>query len=74
MGQRIQRYSQGSAFKRSVLDMIAEELLREGSGGGLVEMAVPIGRNAAPIITDVQVGGRAGVWVGGCAGWVGGGG
>lgn len=50
--QRIQRYSQGSAFKRSVLDMIAEELMHQGAEE---ERAVPIGRNAVPIITDPQV-------------------
>lgn len=50
--QRIQRYSQGSAFKRGVLDMIAEELLREGPD--TAERAVPIGRGAVPIITDPQ--------------------
>ncbi|PSC73235.1 Pkinase-domain-containing [Micractinium conductrix] len=49
--QRIQRYSQGSVFKRSVLDMIAEELMRQGPEE---ERAVPIGRGATPIITDPQ--------------------
>lgn len=50
--QRIQRYSQGSAFKRSVLEMIAEELLHERPED--MERAVPIGRGAVPIITDPQ--------------------
>jgi calcium-dependent protein kinase len=50
--QRIQRYSQGSVFKRSVLDMIAEELMREGPE--TAERAVPIGAGAVPIITDPQ--------------------
>ncbi|EFN52073.1 hypothetical protein CHLNCDRAFT_32668 [Chlorella variabilis] len=50
--RRIQRYSQGSAFKRSVLDMITEELIREGPGAP--ERAVPIGRGAMPIIADPQ--------------------
>lgn len=48
----MQRYSQGSVFKRSVLDMIAEELMRQGPEE---ERAVPIGRGATPIITDPQV-------------------
>jgi hypothetical protein len=41
-------------FKRSVLDMIAEELMREGPE--TAERAVPIGAGAVPIITDPQVG------------------
>lgn len=49
--QRIQRYSQGSVFKRSVLDMIAEELMQQGVEE---ERAVPIGRGAIPIITNPQ--------------------
>ncbi|KAI7841033.1 hypothetical protein COHA_005261 [Chlorella ohadii] len=50
--QRIQRYSQGSVFKRSVLDMIAEELM--SSKEAEQERGCPIGQGAVPIITDPQ--------------------
>ncbi len=48
-----QRYSQGSVFKRSVLDMIAEELM--SSKEAEQERGCPIGQGAVPIITDPQV-------------------
>lgn len=48
-----QRYSQGSVFKRSVLDMIAEELM--SSKDAEQERGCPIGQGAVPIITDPQV-------------------
>jgi calcium-dependent protein kinase len=59
--QRIQRHSQASLFKRSVLELIAEELLAErpedGGGGGAAAAAgaapaCPLGEDARPLITD----------------------
>lgn len=50
--QRIQRYSQGSALKRTVLEMIAEELLAVEAPEQ--EHAVSIDRVARPIITSAQ--------------------
>lgn len=52
--QRIQRYSQSSLFKRSVLELIAEELLTEqektNSDGD--EGSCKLGPDARPVITD----------------------
>lgn len=52
--QRIQRYSQSSLFKRSVLELIAEELLTEqektNKDGG--ESVCKLGPDARPVITD----------------------
>lgn len=45
----------GSLFKRSVLDMIAEELLSSSKDGGAEAGGCPIRRGGAPIITDPQV-------------------
>ena len=53
-----QRYSQGSLFKRSVLDMIAEELLRQSRADE--ERGCPIGTGGRPVITDPQVGAAGG--------------
>ena len=46
---RTQRHSQASIFKRSVLEHIADELMRAPPGAP--ETAVPIGRGASPVIT-----------------------
>ncbi|GAB4814982.1 hypothetical protein N2152v2_002028 [Parachlorella kessleri] len=53
--QRIQRFSQASAFKRTVLELIAEELLSDAQQGGRSEESVvPITKGARPIITCAQ--------------------
>lgn len=57
--QRIQRFSQASLFKRTVLEMIAEELLTErpdeedaGDAANAQGPACALGTNARPLIDD----------------------
>ena len=52
--QRIQRFSQASVFKRTVLELIADELLQEEEQGNLPtdgQFVCPLGDNNRPLIT-----------------------